>query len=87
MAALHPVILPVPVRHQRWAGRQTAEALSRLAREALERSAGHAGAALGTLRKNADGAPVPTSGWHWSISHKRTYVGGVTSRPDANAVE
>ncbi len=80
MAALHPVILPVPVRHQQWAGPRTAATLSRLARVALGQSAGRVGVALGTLRKDADGAPRPANGWHWSISHKRTYVGGVTSR-------
>jgi 4'-phosphopantetheinyl transferase len=80
MAALHPVILPVPARHRQWAGRQTAHALSRLAREALHQSAGRVGAELGTLRKSTDGAPKPTNGWHWSLSHKRTYVGGVAGR-------
>jgi len=80
MAVLHPVILPVPIRHRQWAGPSTAAALSAVARDALSRSAGLSKAVLGTLQKDDAGAPLPANGWHWSISHKRTYAGGVVSR-------
>ena len=80
MAALNPVILPVPIRHRQWAGPSTAAALSAVARDALARSAGLSGAVLGTLQKDDTGAPQPANRWHWSLSHKRTYAGGVVSR-------
>ncbi|MFH1982028.1 MAG: 4'-phosphopantetheinyl transferase superfamily protein [Pseudomonadota bacterium] len=80
MDALHPVILPVPARDQQWIGAATAERLSALARSALTRSAELSGARLGALDKDDAGAPLPTGGWHWSISHKTTYAGGVVSR-------
>jgi len=53
--------------------------LSAFARKALGLSAKQSGLVLGPLEKDADGAPVPAAGIHWSISHKSTYVGGVVA--------
>jgi len=53
--------------------------LSAFARKALGLSATRSGLELGPLEKDAEGAPVPAAGIHWSISHKSTYVGGVVA--------
>jgi len=76
---LKPVILPVPDRVRGWAPRERVVFLSRHAREALRRSAEKSGVALGELKKDAEGVPLPSNGHYWSISHKSKYVAGVVS--------
>jgi 4'-phosphopantetheinyl transferase len=62
------------------AGVARVRARSAHAREALALSAARAGAALGPLQKGEHDAPVPTNGWHWSISHACGLSAGVVSR-------
>ena len=54
--------------------------LSRVARAALRRSAEHCSAELGALRKNDDDAPLPSNGWHWSVSHTHSWAAGAVAR-------
>lgn len=74
---LYPVILAVPDRLQAWKGRRHVVSLSRLARAAARQSTRRAGGVLGHLKKNSDGVPLPSNGWHWSVAHKPVYVAGV----------
>jgi len=77
-----PVILPVPEREKNLKGRKKVEALSALARFALEISSRKSGVNLGCLTKNEDGAPVPFDGNFWSVTHKTEYVGGVIAQTE-----
>jgi 4'-phosphopantetheinyl transferase len=77
-----PVILAVPERERNLTGRKKVEALSALARFALEISSRKSGINLGCLTKNEDGAPVPFDGNFWSVTHKTEYVGGVISQTE-----
>lgn len=76
---LKPVILPVPAEARRWHPRQRVKFLSSHAREALTVSAKKCGAELGELTKNADGVPLPSNGYFWSLTHKSLYVAAVVS--------
>jgi len=76
---LHPVILPVPERVQKFKPRDRVLYLSRHARRALERSAAKSGIRAGELLKDANGMPLPFDGTFWSITHKTQYVGGVVA--------
>lgn len=77
---LHPVILPVPEAHQRLRGREKVAALRERARHALALSARYAGLRLGPLEKDANGAPLPSDGVFWSLSHKSAYVAAVAAQ-------
>lgn len=50
------------------------------ARAAVLRSAQLCGARLGALEQAPDGAPRPSLGWHWSLSHAGLHVAGVVAR-------
>jgi len=76
---IYPVILPVPERVKSFKPRDRVFYLSRHARRALEISAAKSGISLGNLSKDTNGAPLPFDGSHWSISHKREFVGGVVA--------
>ncbi len=76
---IHPVIVPVPETDQKLMGRDKVKALSRHARQALSRSARYGGHTLGPLEKNDRGAPLPSNGIHWSLTHKEHYVAAVTA--------
>ncbi len=76
---LRPVILRVPAA----ASLNRADRvryLSDLARQALRRSARQSGLCLGSLTKDSQGAPLPSGGVFWSLTHKPRYVGGVAAR-------
>lgn len=60
-------------------GRDKVKSLSRYAREALNRSARYGGHTLGPLVKDDRGAPLPSNGIHWSLTHKVRYVAAVTA--------
>ena len=77
-----PVILAVPERERNLKGRKKVEALSALARFALEISSRKSGVNPGCLTKNEDGAPVPFDGNFWSVTHKTEYVGGVIAQTE-----
>ncbi len=74
---IHPVIVAVPAEDQTLAGRDKVKALSRHARKALKRSADFGGFRLGALEKDHQGVPLPSNGFHWSLTHKQRYVAAV----------
>jgi 4'-phosphopantetheinyl transferase len=76
---LHPVILAVPEAQQMLKGRPRVAALRKCARDALALSARHSGMRLGALEKDANGAPLPSNGVFWSLSHKTALVAAVVS--------
>lgn len=79
MPTIHPVILPVPPPERLLKGRDKVAALRALARQALALSARYAGLRPGVLEKDANGAPLPSNGVHWSLSHKSACVAAVAS--------
>ena len=77
---MYPVILRVPEEIRDLDNRARAAALGRYARQALERSGKRSGFFPQRLEKDRHGAPLPSSGVHWSISHKPEYVAGVVAK-------
>lgn len=77
--AIYPVILAVAADVQALPPPERVRALSRQARKALHICARRAGIAVGELNKDTNGAPLPFDGNHWSLTHKRAYVGAVIS--------
>ncbi len=76
---IHPVIVAVPKTDQTLSGRDKVAALSRHARHALDLSARFSGHTLGPLKKDERGAPLPTNGIHWSLTHKMRFVAAVSA--------
>lgn len=76
---IFPVILAVPAADRLLKGRAKTAALSGHARRALTLSAQKSGIILAQLLKKENGAPLPFSGNHWSLTHKSAYVGGVVA--------
>jgi 4'-phosphopantetheinyl transferase len=76
---IHPVILAVPEPDQGLKGREKVDALGRHARHALAESARFSGVYLGPLEKDDHGAPLPSNGIHWSLTHKERFVAAVTA--------
>lgn len=76
---IHPVVMAVPIEDRHLKGREKVAALGRYARQALNRSAEFSGVSMGPLNKNEKGAPIPTNGIHWSLSHKSAFVAAVTA--------
>jgi len=72
----------VPKRERNLTGRKKVEALSALARFALEISSRKSGVNLGCLAKSEDGAPLPFDGNFWSVTHKTEFVGGVIAQTE-----
>ena len=60
-------------------GREKVIYLSDYARRALAKSAEKIGVTLGRLEKDDQGAPLPSGGMCWSLSHKSAYVAGVVA--------
>jgi 4'-phosphopantetheinyl transferase len=60
-------------------GREKVAALGRYARQALTHSARLSGVQLGPLEKDDHGAPLPSNGIHWSLTHKERYVAAVSA--------
>jgi 4'-phosphopantetheinyl transferase len=79
MTVIYPVLMPVPASGRALAGRERTAYLSTLARRALSISAKKSGVSLDRLDKDEGGAPLPFGGTHWSVSHKETFVAGVTA--------
>lgn len=77
-----PVILAVPERERNLKGRKKVEALSSLARFAVEFSCHKSGVNPGCLTKDENGAPIPFDGNFWSVTHKTEYVGGVIAQTE-----
>lgn len=76
---VYPVVLKVPEEKQALTGREKVRFLSAHARVALRRSAARLGVDLPTLEKEENGAPVPSAGMYWSLSHKSRYVAAVAA--------
>lgn len=76
---VHPVILRVPESADRLDRRNQAAFLSQYARRALAASAEKTGVRLDRLDKAENGAPLPSNGFYWSVTHKPAYVGGVVA--------
>ena len=76
---LFPVILPVPDEVRDFQPKDRVVYLSRHARRALMLAAQQSDVRLGELAKDDHGAPRPSGGIHWSISHKTHYVCGVVA--------
>ena len=76
---IYPVILKVPEEKRMLSGRDSVRFLSQFAREAVFASAQRSGCKLAELEKDSDGAPMPSNGVFWSLSHKPEYVAGVIS--------
>ncbi len=80
MDILFPVILSVPMKKQQLKGKEKVLFLSQLARSAVKRSAEKNNICIDDLKKDENGAPLPSFGHNWSISHKPEYVTGVVSK-------
>ena len=78
-STIYPVILPVPDNRKALVGREKVNFLSAFARQAIVISADLRGVVLGAVIKDKNGAPMPTNGYYWSISHKSEYVAGVVA--------
>ncbi len=79
MNQIHPVILPVSPADRQLAARERVRALSAHARLALALSAEFSAFVLGELQKDASGAPRPSNGIYWSLTHKTAYVAAVAA--------
>lgn len=80
MSTLPVVVLPYAECDRPLAGRARVEEQSRRAREALSRAATIAGARLAELQKDGEEAPLPSNGWHWSLSHGRHFAAAALAR-------
>ncbi len=76
---LHAVILAVPPMVRGLRGPAQLRAISSYARTALAWSAAFSGRQLGALQKGERCEPLPSNGWHWSLSHTADYVAAVTA--------
>jgi len=79
---IHPVLMPVPAPPTPPRQPQEAEKLAAqraMARKALARSAEYSGVTLSSLEKDKNGAPRPSNGVFWSLSHTTEYVAAVTA--------
>ena len=76
---IHPVVLAVPEPERSLKGRAKVAVLRRIAREALSRSARLSGVTLEALEKADNGAPLPSNGSHWSLTHKAQYAAAVVA--------
>lgn len=77
--SLCPVVLSVPGHLHHLRGRPQVAILSRLARVSVRMSARLAGMAPPAFEKNQQGAPQPSAGIHWSLSHKPAFVAGIAA--------
>lgn len=80
MSVLRPVLLAAAPESAALRGLARVAEQSRHARVALASSAERSGARLGELAKGDHDAPLPSQGWHWSISHARAFSAGVVAR-------
>ena len=78
-ATIHPVVMAVPEHERPLKGKEKGQVLRRIAREALHESARYSGVTLGVLEKAESGAPLPSKGIHWSLTHKESFAAAVTA--------
>jgi 4'-phosphopantetheinyl transferase len=79
-STVHVVLLARSVEDAGLRGRQRLASQSARARVALALSARSSGARLGPLEKDVEEAPLPTNGWHWSLSHATGFAAGAVCR-------
>jgi len=79
LKTIYPVILAVPEKIIQLTGKNRVLGLSKHARQALEISAKKSCIHLSNLLKDKNGAPLPSDGNYWSLTHKPDYVGGVVA--------
>ncbi len=79
MPSLYPVILRVPSIVTGLKGRDKVRALSHVARTAVGRSADLARLPAVDFLKSNQGAPLPSRGVFWSLSHKPEAVAGIAA--------
>lgn len=88
MPPLYPVILSVPAEVKATPAQEKVRLLSLIARDAVRRSAEKSELSIPDFLKDDRGAPIPSRGVFWSLSHKPDYVAGVVSvRPIGIDVE
>ena len=82
MSTIDVVVLPVPALAPGASSTGAARVAlqSAVAREALALSARAAGTVLGPLAQHESGAPLPSNGWHWSVTHAGSFAAGVVCR-------
>jgi len=80
VSLLRPVLRASDAETSELRGSERVAARSAHARLALAASARLANAELGPLAKGEHDAPIPTNGWHWSISHATGFSAGVVAR-------
>jgi len=78
--AVYPVFLPVPEAARHLSARKKVIYLSQFARRAVDLSAEKSYIPRIDLMKGPDGAPIPSNGIYWSLTHKSEFVGGVVAR-------
>ena len=80
ITTLYPVILYIPkYKHEKISGREKTVFLQKMARKALAFSAQKSKVILGSLIKDKRGAPLPSNGIYWSLSHKPHCVAAVVN--------
>lgn len=78
---LYPVISIIAEQNcEKLSGREKVAFLQKMARKALAYSAQQSGVTLGPLIKDERGAPLPSNGIYWSLSHKSHCVAAVVNR-------
>lgn len=80
MSILRPVLMAAAPETAHLRGAERVAEQSRHARLALAHSAQRSDAHIGVLEKDEHDAPLPSQGWHWSISHARGFSAGVVAR-------
>jgi len=76
---LHPVIMRVPPSIRKLEGAEMVEALRYAAEKALTHSSAYSEVTLGSLTRQENGAPIPSNGIFWSLSHTPEYVAAVNA--------
>ncbi len=76
---LYPVLLVVPETPSRLKGPEKVSFLRNQARQALAISAQKSGLFLKSLDQAENGAPLPSDGVYWSLSHKESVVCAVAA--------
>ncbi|MFT4709398.1 MAG: 4'-phosphopantetheinyl transferase [Planctomycetota bacterium] len=79
MNVLHAVIRPTPGQDPANSSRDRVRHQKSSAREALGEAATRQGITFKSLDRDEHGAPLPTDGQYWSITHTAEYVAGVAA--------
>ena len=80
MIVVPVVVLPYVARATPLRGRERVLEQSSRAREALARAARAVDAQMGELTKDEEDAPLPSNGWHWSLTHAEHFAAATIAR-------